>query len=150
MEELDLNRIFSDEFLKKSFPEKRGLLSDYLLKSGVHYNDTTDTMDEYQNFKVGDWVLCYEDRVQDSEGSGHRWYMSGNDTKQKLKSITGNKFYEILDFDYKNGDLLIKIKGDTGRKSWVQANRFLVAEAVKKRLRKEKLKKLEDLLNDEK
>lgn len=146
--DLNLNEIFSPEFLKKSFPEKRNLLNEFHLKGNVQFDDKTQDMGYKYNFKIGDSVLCFEDKNANDEGSGHKWYMSGNDTSQKLKSITSNKFYEVLDMK-DDGDLLIKIMGDTGRRSWVQANRFLIGSAVTKRLRKEKLDKIEALFKNE-
>jgi len=146
--DLNLNEIFSLEFLKKSFPEKRNLLKEFHLKGKMEYDATKQGMEYDYNFKVGDSVLCFEDKNADDEGSGHRWFMSGNDTSQKLKSITANKFYEVIDMK-DDDDLLIKIMGDTGRRTWVQASRFLIGSAVTKRLRKEKLEKIEQLLKNE-
>ncbi len=117
---LNLNEIFSIEFLKKPFPEKRNLLNEFHLKSKIQYVESSDNIEYEYNFKVGDSVLCFEDKNADNEGSGYRWYMSG---------ITVNHFYEVLEI--KDGkDLLIKIMGDTGRRSWVQANRFLIGSIV--------------------
>ena len=146
--DLNLNEIFSPDFLKKSFPEKRSLLSEFHLKGKMQHNPATQSMEYDYNFKVGDSVLCFEDKNADDEGSGHKWFMSGNDTSQKLKSITANNFYEVLEIKNIN-DLLIKIMGDTGRCSWVQANRFLIGSAVTKRLRQAKLDKIEALFNNE-
>lgn len=129
MKQADYKTIFSEDFLKKKFLEKRILLNDF-------------TLDNHE-IKIGTEALCFEDKKANDEGRGSKWFLSDIDTTQKLKSITSNKFYKIL--DVKNDrDLLIKIEGDSGRKTWVQANRFLIAESVLRRLRKEKLKRLEE------
>lgn len=160
MEALDINEVFSEDFLKKSFPEKRHILKEFLLEEIVEkhiqekinkmkisssYSEQVDTLRQNTLREYVDkMALCYEDRQQDSEGSGYRWFLSGNDTSQKLKSITSNRFYKILDINYNSqtDDMVIKISSDTGRKSWVMANRFLFGDAVLRRLRAEKLKNL--------
>ena len=143
--DLDLNEIFSEKWSKKPFIEKRNLLNEFHLKGKMLFNVNTKKFEYNYNFKVGDSVLCFEDKNLDDEGSGHRWFMSGNDTTIKLKSITINKFYKVLEIK-QDTDLLIKIMGDTGRQTWVQANRFLIGLSVTKRLRRANLDKIEELL----
>lgn len=146
--DLNLNEIFSEEWSKKPFWEKRDILNEFHLKGEMQFNQTTQNMEYDYNFEVGESVLCFEDKNIDDEGSGHKWFMSGNDTTKKLKSITINKFYNVLEIKNDN-DLLIKIMGDTGRRTWVQANRFLIGLSVTKRLRQAKLDKIEELFKSE-
>jgi len=94
------------------------------------------------DYKINDIVLCFEDRQIDSGGTGSKWFMNGNDTNQKLKSVTANTFYSILNIKETDLNLLIKIQGDIGRKIWITAIRFLMADSVKQKLRFEKLKRL--------
>jgi len=127
---VDTNLIFSDDFQKKEFYEKRRIIKDFLLDS--------------KPIEIGDEALCFHDLKLDDEGRGSKWFLSGNDTHEKLKSVTFKKFYKILDTKDDN-EVLIKIEGDTGRKTWIQANRFLSTNSVLTYLRKEKLEKLKKL-----
>lgn len=158
MENLDLNMVFSEAFLKTSFPKKRVILKDYLLEEAIEkditescknitFNNHTQrvaTTKSVMEKWIGQNALCFHDKQQDDEGSGHRWFLHGKDTDEKLKSITANKFYKILDVKENDltGDILIKIDSDSGRKSWVMANRFLYGDVVLRKLRAEKLKQL--------
>jgi hypothetical protein len=144
MDKLDLNMVFSEEFLKTDFPRKRVILKDYLLEENILVEMTQRkiNLEQVKEIFIGQDALCFEDHQQDSEGSGYRWYLSSNDTSEKLKSITANKFYKILDIRDNDEDIVIKINSDSGRKSWVMASRFLYGEVVLRKLRAEKLKQL--------
>jgi hypothetical protein len=111
-----VEQITEEVFIKKSYTQKRKLVSKYLLIK--------------ENCRKDIKVICFENKsIHDN------FYFNGFKHNIKPVEITIGKIYIVLDTNYDQ----IKIENDSGKKLWYTMNRFLYSLKLE---RKEKITKL--------
>jgi len=103
-----IKKIKSKKFYNKPFQIKKNKLLRFLLK--------------YSECKIGDNILCFEDRDLSFD-----YRFAKKSQPEKRTSFTVGNVYKILD-KQKNK---IKILGDTDKMVWTTTNRFLNKMALR-------------------